>query len=83
MLQVHVMLPPGPAAPPAIQTVSWLVRPIEFMESCRRHLGDAFSVPFVGFKTPIVMLSDPEAIRAVYGGQRERPARRVASSPRP
>jgi cytochrome P450 family 135 len=44
----------------------WLARPIAFMESCRRRFGDAFSVRFPGFERPMVMLSDPEAIRALY-----------------
>jgi cytochrome P450 len=44
----------------------WLVRPIAFMESCRRRFGDAFSVSFPGFERPMVMLSNPETIRALY-----------------
>ena len=36
------------------------------MESARRRFGDAFSVQFLGFERPMVMLSDPEAIRALY-----------------
>jgi cytochrome P450 family 135 len=59
-------LPPGPFEPPAVQTAWWLARPISFMESCRRRYGDAFSVRFLGFERPMVMLSDPEAIRALY-----------------
>jgi cytochrome P450 len=59
-------LPPGPAAPPLAQTVRWLLAPIEFMESCRRRYGDAFSVRFLGFEQPMVMISDPRAIRALY-----------------
>jgi hypothetical protein len=59
-------LPPGPSAPPAVQTVRWLFRPIEFLGSCRRRYGDAFSVKFIGFQTPMVMISDPESIRALY-----------------
>jgi cytochrome P450 len=58
--------PPGPTEAPAIQTARWLLRPIAFMESCRRRYGDAFSVHFLGFERPMVMLSDPEAIRALY-----------------
>jgi cytochrome P450 family 135 len=46
--------------------VRWLVRPIAFMESCRRRFGDQFSVSFPGFERPMVMLSDPELIRALY-----------------
>jgi cytochrome P450 len=59
-------LPPGPSDAPAIQTARWLLRPIAFMESCRRRFGDTFSVNFLGFERPLVMLSDPEAIRALY-----------------
>ena len=59
-------LPPGPAEAPAIQTARWLLRPIAFMESCRRRFGGIFSVRFIGFERPMVMLSDPEAIRALY-----------------
>jgi cytochrome P450 len=59
-------LPPGPAGGPALQTVRWLVRPIAFLEACRRRHGDAFSVRFLGFQTPMVMISGPEAIRALY-----------------
>ncbi len=44
----------------------WLVRPIAFMESCRRRFGDAFSVSFPGFERPMVMLSNPDTIRALY-----------------
>jgi cytochrome P450 len=60
-------LPPGPLEPPALQTLRWLLRPISFLESCRRRFGDAFSVRFLGFQTPMVMLSHPDAIRALYG----------------
>jgi cytochrome P450 len=58
--------PAGPSEPPAIQTARWLLRPIAFMESARRRFGDTFSVRFLGFERPMVMLSDPEAIRALY-----------------
>ncbi len=62
-------LPPGPSEPPLTQTLRWLARPIAFMEACRRRYGDTFSVSFVGFKRPMVILSDPQAIRALYTEQ--------------
>jgi cytochrome P450 family 135 len=65
-LSVVSTLPPGPTEPPAVQMLRWLTRPIAFMESCRRRFGDAFSVSFPGFERPMVMLSDPETIRALY-----------------
>jgi cytochrome P450 len=60
-------LPAGPREPPVLQTLQWLLRPISFLESCRRRYGDVFSVRFLGFGSAMVMLSDPEAIRALYG----------------
>ncbi len=59
-------LPPGPSQPPAIQMVRWLTRPIAFMDSCRARHGDSFSVSFPGFQSPMVLISDPAAIRALY-----------------
>jgi len=61
-----VRFPPGPREPPVLQTLQWLLRPISFLESCRRRHGDVFSVRFLGFTTPMVMLADPDAIRALY-----------------
>ena len=55
--------------PPAVQTARWLLRPIAFMESCRRRLGDPFGVKLLGFESPLYMVSDPEAIRALYTGR--------------
>ena len=60
-------LPAGPREPPVVQTLHWLLRPISFLESCRRRFGDTFSVRFLGFRSPTVMVSAPEAIRALYG----------------
>ena len=59
-------LPPGPTEPPLVQTLRWLIRPIAFMESCRRRYGDAFSVRFLGFERPMVMIAHPDAIKALY-----------------
>jgi len=60
------VLPPGPSEPAVVQTLHWLLRPISFLESCRRRFGDVFSVWFLGFESPMVMLSDPDAIQALY-----------------
>jgi cytochrome P450 family 135 len=76
-------LPAGPTEPAILQTLRWLLRPISFLESCRRRFGDIFSVQFIGFRTPMVMLSDPEAIRALYGNPEHGlpPGRTVALLP--
>ena len=59
-------LPAGPTSSPAVQTARWLARPIAFLEDCRRRYGDAFTVTFRGFRTPLVMISGPDMIRALY-----------------
>src|SRR5437764_773679 len=76
-------LPAGPREHPLWQTARWLLRPIAFMESCRRRYGDTFSVRFLGFQTPMVMLSDPEAVRALYteSGHGLPPGRTIALQP--
>ncbi len=44
----------------------WAFRPLAFMQDCRERYGDSFSVRFVGFERPMVMISDPAAIKALY-----------------
>ena len=76
-------LPPGPGEPPVLQTLRWLARPIAFLEACRRRYGDVFSVRFLGFQTPMVMVSDPEAVRALYSERSHGmpPGRRLSLEP--
>jgi cytochrome P450 len=59
-------LPPEPAMSPLRQTLAWSLRPLAFLERCRRELGDSFSLTFLGFEKPMVMISDPDAIKALY-----------------
>jgi cytochrome P450 len=61
-----VTLPPEPAMSPLRQTLGWAFRPLAFMDRCRKELGENFSISFVGFERPMVMLSDPGAIKALY-----------------
>jgi cytochrome P450 len=61
-----VALPPEVERSPLSQTLRWAFRPIAFMEDCRRRYGDSFGVRFLGFERPMVLISDPEAIKALY-----------------
>jgi cytochrome P450 family 135 len=61
-----VALPPEPKSSPLVQTLRWAFRPIQFLEDCRRRYGDSFSFRFLGFQRPMVLISDPEAIKALY-----------------
>jgi cytochrome P450 len=49
-----------------LQSVWWLSRPIAFLDHYRMRYGPSFSVRFLGFQRPMVIVSDPEAIRALY-----------------
>jgi cytochrome P450 family 135 len=59
-------LPPEPSSSPLVQMLRWAFRPLAFMQDCRERYGDSFSVRFVGFERPMVMISDPAAIKALY-----------------
>jgi cytochrome P450 len=71
-----VSLPPGPSAPPLIQTLEWAYRPGEFMERCQRRHGDLFSVRVRTFRVPgedaqVVFVSDPAAVKSIFTGGAE------------
>ena len=59
-------LPPEPKNSPLVQTLRWGLRPLPFMQECREKYGDNFSVKFLGFERPMVLISDPAAIKALY-----------------
>jgi cytochrome P450 family 135 len=61
-----VALPAEPKMSPLMQTLRWSFRPLPFMQQCRERFGDNFSVKFLGFERPMVMISDPAAIKALY-----------------
>ena len=62
----RAMLPPEPKSSPLVQTLRWSFRPLPFMQQCRERYGDSFSVRFLSFERPMVMISDPAAIKALY-----------------
>jgi cytochrome P450 len=61
-----VSLPPEPKSSPLVQTLRWGLRPLPFMQECREKYGDNFSVKFLSFERPMVLISDPVAIKALY-----------------
>jgi len=60
------VLPPEPKHSPLVQTLRWSFRPLPFLQECREKYGDSFSLKFLGFERPMVMISDPAAIKALY-----------------
>jgi cytochrome P450 family 135 len=65
-----VPLPPELPRSPLWQTLAWSFRPLAFMARGREEIGDAFSVSFVGFERPMVLISDPAAVKALYTERR-------------
>jgi cytochrome P450 len=65
-----VPLPPELPRSPLWQTLAWSFRPLAFMARGRAEIGDAFSVSFVGFERPMVLISDPAAVKALYTERR-------------
>jgi cytochrome P450 len=63
-------LPAGPSSPPLRQTLEWLRRPLPLLEACGRRHGDVFTLRLAG-TPPLVVLSHPDAIRAVFTGDPE------------
>jgi cytochrome P450 len=61
-----VSLPPEPKSSPLMQTLRGSFRPLPFMQENREKYGDNFSVKFLTFERPMVMISDPAAIKALY-----------------
>ncbi|MFP5388982.1 MAG: cytochrome P450 [Thermoleophilia bacterium] len=59
-------LPPEPKSSPVMQTLRWSFRPLPFMQEAREKYGDNFSVKFMTFERPMVMISEPAAIKALY-----------------
>lgn len=66
-----------------MQTARWLARPIRFLEDCRAQFGDTFTVMFKGFKTPLVIVSHPDVLRALYSerGHLMPPGRQITLKP--
>ena len=66
MLDV-VTLPPEPKSPPLVADPALgLSADSPSWRTAGASYGDAFSVRFLGFERPMVMISDPAAIKALY-----------------
>jgi cytochrome P450 len=58
---------PGPRTPAQAQMLSWMLRPVPFMESCRRRYGDVFRVRLGPLKR-VAIVSNPDAVREILTG---------------
>jgi cytochrome P450 len=62
--------PPGPSLPAALQTYLIWRWPFAYLERCRARYGTSFTHRITGFP-PLVFLSDPAEIRAVFAAPDE------------
>jgi len=63
---VRGVLPPGPAAPAAVQTIEWVVRPTDLLRRSAARYGEPFTLRTLWADAPMVLVSDPETIKRVY-----------------
>ena len=65
------MLPPGPPAPAAAQTIEWIARPTALLRRSAARYGEPFTLRTLWADAPMVLVSDPETIRRVYAAPPE------------
>ncbi len=59
-------LPRGPRMPPVVQTLVWALAPTWLMDRCAERIGEAFTITFAPSGLQLVMVSDPQAVKAVF-----------------
>jgi cytochrome P450 len=59
-------LPRGPRLPPLALTAVWALAPTWVLTRCARRYGEAFTLTFGPSGRKLVMISDPEAVKAVF-----------------
>jgi cytochrome P450 family 135 len=74
-------LPPGPRLPPLALTVVWALAPTWVLDRCARRYGDTFTLTFGPSGRKLVMLSDPEAVKAVFTAPPELAPSAAGASP--
>jgi cytochrome P450 len=63
---IEPRLPPGPRMPAIVQTLVWAFAPTWLMDRCAQRLGDAFTVTFAPSGLQFVLISDPDAVKALF-----------------
>ena len=64
------MLPAGPRLPAMLQGLWFVTQPVEYFERCRRRFGDPFTIRLPA-TPPVVLFSDPVAIREIFTGDED------------
>jgi cytochrome P450 len=58
-------LPAGPQTPSLIQTLQWMLHPMEYLEACAQRYGDIFTLRIGPVFKPQVFISNPQGIGQV------------------
>jgi cytochrome P450 len=66
-----VLLPPGPRAPAALQTIEWVARPTDLLRRAAARHGEPFTLRTLWADAPMVLVSDPETVKRVYAAPEE------------
>jgi cytochrome P450 len=74
-------LPPGPRLPPFAQTLVWAFAPTWLMDRCARSLGGTFTITFWPSGMGLVLVSEPEDVKAVFTAPPEVAPSAAANSP--
>lgn len=61
-----MVLPPGPRAPAAWQTIAWMARPAAFLRRVHERFGDPATIRTYWTEEPMVLFSDPDAVREIF-----------------
>ena len=61
-----MVLPPGPRAPAAWQTIAWMARPAAFLRRVHEKFGDPATIRTYWTGEPMVLFSDPHAVREIF-----------------
>src|SRR5207244_7496615 len=71
----------GPKLPALVQTLAWALAPTWLMDRCARRLGEWFTLTFFPSGMKLVLVSDPEAVKAVFTASPEIAPSGAANSP--
>jgi cytochrome P450 family 135 len=75
------LLPPGPPLPPIVQTLLWTLAPTRLLDRCAARYGETFTITFGPSGRNVVMVSDPDAVKAVFTAPPELAPSAANSSP--
>ena len=59
-------LPPGPPEPPVVQTLEWIARPTDLLRRAAARYGEPFTLRTLIADAPMVVVSDPATVKAIY-----------------